>query len=75
MEYNMANKDVGAIRGAAEDGRGKRWFRPTANSVTSGLSFARSGTSRRGQITREMREAVLAAADELGHIPLKDWKK
>jgi hypothetical protein len=27
------------------------------------------------KITREMREAVLAAADELGLIPFKDWKQ
>ena len=27
------------------------------------------------KITREMREAVLAAADEVGHIPFKNWKQ
>jgi hypothetical protein len=27
------------------------------------------------KMTREMREAVLGAAEELGQIPFKDWKK
>jgi hypothetical protein len=27
------------------------------------------------KITREMRDAVIAAAEELGHIPYKDWAK
>jgi hypothetical protein len=26
-------------------------------------------------MTREMREAVLGAAEELGHIPYPEWKK